>query len=362
MLPRCWSSLAAAALFLALVTAGEITVTDMMLISTFAEEIHTQFTLGEQAALARTLLLSLPALLIVVLGLAWVGARIERRLPPLPFLLRSHRPLRFEPRAFWSLVSWLLLGVALLPCASLVWKVGLTGQPRIWSPAQAWHQLGAEGRLLGGAVTETLLVALITGGLVAGLALFCCWLAQESRWLRAYLLAMLTTAWVLPGPVVGIGLKELILRCVEALPYGPWSQALYHGPSPLPIVWVSVIRFLPPAVFFLWPVVRTIPVELREAVRLDGAGPFQEWANLVWPLTRRATEVVALAVSALCLGEVAASVRVETPGWESFAKLLFDRMHYGVDANVSALALLLLGSLTALALIGIILIRLFARR
>jgi len=36
---------------------------------------------------------------------------------------------------------------------------------------------------------------------------------------------------------------------------------------------------------------------------------------------------------------------VETPGWETFAKLLFDRMHYGVDTNVAALALVLLAGI-----------------
>ncbi len=41
--------------------------------------------------------------------------------------------------------------------------------------------------------------------------------------------------------------------------------------------------------------------------------------------------VAALAVTALCLGEIGAGARVETPGWETFAKLLFDRMHYGVE-------------------------------
>ena len=81
-------------------------------------------------------------------------------------------------------------------------------------------------------------------------------------------------------------------------------------------------------------------------------GPWREFWTIVWPLTRRAVLVCGLLVAALSLGEVAASTRVETPGWESFAKLLFDRMHYGVDNNVAALSVLLLGAIVLLAIIS----------
>jgi ABC-type Fe3+ transport system permease subunit len=137
------------------------------------------------------------------------------------------------------------------------------------------------------------------------------------------------------------------------LPSGPWLVPLFFAPSPAPIIWAHLIRFLPPALFFLWPVVRLIPRELFEAARLEGAGPFAELRYLVWPMTRRATGVIAIAVAALALGEHEAAGRVDTPGWEPFAKLLFDRMHYGVEANVAALSLLLLIGIAAVGLTGV---------
>ena len=106
--------------------------------------------------------------------------------------------------------------------------------------------------------------------------------------------------------------------------------------------WVHVIRFLPAAFLFLWPVVRIIPRELLEAARLDGAGPARELLFVVWPMAWPATGIIAVAVTALALGEHEAAGRVATPMWESFAKLLFDRMHYGAEADVAALSLLLL--------------------
>jgi ABC-type Fe3+ transport system permease subunit len=247
------------------------------------------------------------------------------------------------------LIVILAFAVLIVPAAGLLWKLGEAGPTRSWSATHAWNQFAGETRLLGGAVLRSFATAVATGILISGLALLCCWLAAGARWLRFCLLVMLMAAWVLPAPVIGIGLKELTL----ALPNGPWQGPLYYGPSPLPIVWVHIIRFLPAAVFFLWPVVRVIPRDLLDAARLDGAGPLRELVSVVWPITARAASVIAVAVTALALGEHEAAGRVATPMWGSFAKLLFDRMHYGADSNVAALSLLLLGILTMTALLTV---------
>ena len=55
------------------------------------------------------------------------------------------------------------------------------------------------------------------------------------------------------------------------------------------------------------------------------AGAIGEFLHIVAPMTWRATAVTALAASALCLGEVAASGRVDTPGWQPYALMLLDR-------------------------------------
>jgi iron(III) transport system permease protein len=347
-LPRCRASIGVAALFVALQTAGEIAVTDMMLISTFAEEIYTQFTLGEDP-LGRTLLLSSPVLLGVVALLAVAAIRLERVLPPLPFLLRTPHRFQVRPVALWVAVTAAVFAVLILPSAGLAWRLGEAGVPPGWSLTHAWHQLTAEAWLLGRPLMLSVMTAVATGAVVAGLALVCCWLAVGSAPLRAFLLILLSLAWVAPGPVVGISLKGLIL----SLPEGPWLGPLYFGPSPVPIIWAYLIRTLPPAVLFLWPVVRLIPRGPVEAARLEGAGPLRELLLVVWPTTWRAVGVIAVAVTALALGEIAAAGRAETPGWESFARLLFDRMHYGVDSNVAALSVLLLAALAGCGVLAL---------
>jgi len=350
-LPRVRASVMAAALFVLLQTAGEISVTDMMLVRTLAEETHTQFTLGERDALARTLVVFLPMLLFVWAGVLFVLSRLERGLPPIAPPTRTGRPLDFGRGWVRFLGTLMLLLVISAPLVSLIWKLGLAGHPAQWQASVAWRFLDAESKLLGRNLLITLLTAIATGFFVASQALILCWLARDSTWFRWLMFSVLTWAWVLPGPVVGIDLHDLILAIVDWSPNSAWAAVMYRGPSPVPIIWVQTMRVLPIAVVFLWPVVRMIPRELSEEATLAGACPMGVLLHVVLPTTWRAVLVTALAASALCLAEVGASTRVETPGWEPFTKLLFDRMHYGVDNNLAALSVLMLSSLAGLTII-----------
>lgn len=56
-------------------------------------------------------------------------------------------------------------------------------------------------------------------------------------------------------------------------------------------------------------------------------------------------------IAGLSLGEIAASNRVEPPGSETFAHLIFDRMHFGVDHDVAGLCLAQVGQVAALGLL-----------
>lgn len=347
--PHARAGVAAAVLLVALFTANDISVTGMMQIPTFAEEFDLQFNLGNDAALARTLLLTLPLVLLMWALLVVATIRLERSLPPLPMLLRPPAQLLAGGRAVSVLVLVAVVAVVAIPVEALLWKLGMAGRPPTWAVSHIWAPLAHAVAVQGGQLVQTLAIALLTGAAVAGLALLCCWLALDCSVLRGFLVALLTLAWILPAPVVGIGMKQANLALVQLLPDGLWTDLLYRGPSPLPVMWAQTIRFLPVAVFFLWPVVRLVPRELRDAARLVGAGPLSELLQLAWPLTGRAVGVTALAVTALCLGEVGASARVETPGWEPFAKLIWDRLHYGVDSNVAALCVLLLAAVAALA-------------
>jgi len=196
-------------------------------------------------------------------------------------------------------------------------------------------------------VLRSLASAIAASVITALLALMACWLAVGSPRFQFICLVILAAAWALPGPVVGFGLKDTIQWLLDRMDTSSLlgditARALWYGPSPLPILWIYVIRFFPFALAMLWPVVRLMPREFIESARLDGARPGQELRHVIFPLCWRPCLLAALAVTVLSLGEISASKLVETPGWDTLVHVIFDRMHYGVGNELAALCLLLL--------------------
>jgi ABC-type Fe3+ transport system permease subunit len=225
---------------------------------------------------------------------------------------------------------------------SLLWKAGLAGSPLRWSPAALGDALKTAMRIRSGLVFKSFGLAMAAGGVTGLLALVACWLAVESRTFRCFLLVLMAVAWAMPAPVIGVGLKQTIHLLLDLFPFQRLAVALYYGPSLLPGLWIDIIRFFPCAVAVLWPFVRSLPSELRDAVRVDGAGPWQELRYLILPLTLPALILAALAVTVLSLGELGAGKLVGTPGSDTFAHELFSQMHYGTEPDVASLCLLLL--------------------
>jgi iron(III) transport system permease protein len=351
-LPRAGAALAAAALWVSLQTATEISVTDVMQVRTFAEEVYTQIVGGPvvEEGIARAVAATLPFVLLTALVVGVMAGRWERHLPasrsadanPL-----GRTPLLFElGRWRWPLavllgvLAMMLIGV---PLGSLVWRAGLTGAPPQWSVVTTLHYLRRACRPPDGVMLrDSLLLAAAAGVLVAALALLTCWAARGSRWFRGGVLILLAVAWAMPGPLLGVGLKIVIDRLLGITDSRWLAQQLYHGPSPLPLVWVDVIRFFPCAVALLWPLTRLIPTELSDAARVDGAAPAQELRHVVWPLLSSAFGPAALVVAVLSLGEVSAGKLVATPGMPSYATDIFTQMHYGVTNELAARCVLLL--------------------
>jgi iron(III) transport system permease protein len=356
-LRRSVAAIGAAALWVALQTATEVTVTDMMQVRTYGEEVYNEFVRGDRNLVPRLVAVALPSVLMVTLLVVWTCARWQKSLPPLVTITTPSRLFSLG-RLRWPCQVAVVAAVAVLagvPLVSLVWKAGLAGSPEAWS----FHGLGDSMykaiRAQSGLILRSLCIAAMAGVVTALLALATSWLATEARWFREAVLVLMAVAWALPAPIVGIGLKSTIRFLLDAVTLPALAIALYHGPAPLPELWVDLIRFFPFAVAILWPVVRLLPTELRDAARVDGAGPWLELRYVVAPLTTAVTLRAALAVAVLSLGELGAGKLVETPGSETFAHELFSQMHYGTGRDVAALCLLLLapvlfgGALVALA-------------
>ncbi len=339
LLPRVTLAMAAGAGFVLSQTATEIAVTDTMMVRTFAEEVYTQLV-GFPAGVAAAVAVTVPVW-VVASGLAVV---VSRPLANRFFPAVSAAPGRPLPAPRWlAVAAWFATAVTgLLPLAALVWKAGRTAAG--WGFANLSTQLERTISLSGVTLASGVLSASLAGLCTASLAAWFCW-ANRDRPTRVIAVAMVLA--LTPGPLIGLGIKELISHLLTleefvlrslglSLDFPPVRSALYDQPSPLPGVWAVAVRFLPVALAILYPAVRVIPKELHEAAKLDGVSG---WRYVGWPLLRRAFGTATVAVGVLSLGEVSASKLVVPPHLGVFILDLFNQMHYGTEATVAAMCL-----------------------
>jgi iron(III) transport system permease protein len=333
-----------AAVWVALQTAGEITITDLGLVRTFAEEIYTEFVTDAPDALGRAVAVAIPPTVLTVLVVGLLLRRWEGHL----VVSTSARPALVLRLGTWRWPAFvgaavLVAGYAGVPLVSLVRQAGGGAD---WSAHRLAIELRRAITLQVPMIVDSLAWAAAAGVLAAGLALIAGWLALDSRPLRVLLFLLTVALWAVPGPVLGFGLKETINRIMDVedalLPWTtarPLKEVLYLLPTPLPVLWAHVARLFPYAVAVLWPATRDVPRDLREAAWIDGASPWGEFRRVLWPATRRAFGIAALAVAALSLGELAAGKIVQVPGRSTFAQELFSQMHYAATATTASLGL-----------------------
>jgi iron(III) transport system permease protein len=354
-LPRAGAGIVAALLWIGVQTGGEITVTDVMQVRTAAEEVYTQLVTPEQGGVGdpvtRALVVSLPGVVLAAILVAWLARRWESTLPPAEDL----PPPRVFGLGVWRwpaflFASGLCLGLAAVPLSGLIWRAGLSGRPAAWSLPALTSQLRLILRVEAWDLAGNLLLAGCSGISAGLLALLICWVCLDApRW-RTGILMLLAVGCVLPGPLVGLGLKDAsrFLLDLTGWPTLP-ARWLWYGPSYLPLYQVHLFRYLPCAVALVWPVLRLVPREWRDLARVNGATPWQELryllAPLAWPVAGRA----ALAVAVLSLGELSAGKLVSTPQAQGYAELIFAQMHYGITPGLAAQCLLLLTALLPVA-------------
>lgn len=333
-----------AACWVLLQTQGEIAITDVTQVPTFAEEAYTQIVAGDAAAVARALAASAPVVLLAWLLVLATIFHFRRVWIPLGSV---EAPLHFLLGPSAMILAWtcaaLLAAAALVPLASLVWKAGLHGAPARWAASVVGRHLATVARLRWQILASGMLEAAAVGAVAAGAGLVVAWLSEGSRGIRVATAALCALAWAEPAPVLGFGLKSITLALARHDPSGISAALLYDNPSLLPIAWAHFVRFLPFALILVWPAVRQIPAEVRASARLDGLSPGQKLMHVVAPLCRPAVGRAAVAVGVLSLGEVGAAKLVETPGAPTLALEVFYEMHYGLTNNLAALCLLLLG-------------------
>ena len=339
-LPAVAGAVGIAALWVAVVTAGEMTVTDLFRVRTYAEEIYVAH--AATADMEAATLQVLPGILVTAL-LVGLGLVLCSRLMPRDEAISLSRlrdfdlgPLRWLACAAMTAIALVIIGIPLL---NLVYRAGVQFSTDAGGAAiQSWNGVKfldmvfiESVRQFGDEFRNSLIVATICASLVLFAATLLAWFGGAGRpqATGAYLIVALFLA--IPGPLLGV----FVIRLLGGFPAAYDSLAA-------PCLAISM-RTLPFATIIMWHALRSLPTSMLDAARQEGAGPFARLTLIALPARWPAAVAAWLVVMVLAMGDLSASQLVQVPGLETLANRVFDRLHSGAYDQVCGMFLAVLG-------------------
>jgi len=339
-LPGAWGAVAVAALWVSILTAGEMTVTDLFMVRTYAEEVYTRVEVGPQPGDPA---LGIMSGVVLTSGLLLAGLVLAARLAAGDRPITTARRLVF-PLGRWRVPIATAVGLGLLlvvgvPLASLCYKAGVevtqvdSVRLRNWSPWKCFEMVAGSLGRYSSEFGWSLGIGVLAATASVGVATWLAWLARRGGWIGAAVLTLVAVSLAVPGPIVGLALIGLLNR--PEIPPLVW---LYDQSILAPWLAFSV-RGVGPATLILWHAFRTIPREMLDAATVDGAGPVARLWWIVLPCRVWALALAWLVALAVALGDLAASVLVVPPGVTTLSIRIFGLLHYGVEDRVAGICL-----------------------
>ncbi|MGA2796654.1 MAG: ABC transporter permease subunit [Thermoguttaceae bacterium] len=380
-----------AAIWVAVITAGEMTVTDLFSIRTYAEEVYTQAaaTASELDAAPPSVLLGIVITTLLIIGgfgLCY-GLSPSRR----PLSLRRYWTFRLGR---WKFIYLLAAGLFFLlisgvPLGSLVYKAGVVvaqtdaGRIRSFSTAKCLAVICSAPEKFHRELGWSLLIGVLSATAAVLTAIPLAWMARkkDSRSATdgrgfmngatnardipqsatngrgftfnlkfaiynlqfAIIVLVIAVLLTVPGPILGIAVIRLLNR--PELPGLVW---LYDQSILAP--WLAVyLRSLPIVALIMWQALQTVPAEILESAMIDGAGPVVRLWRIALPMRWPAAAVAWLAALAISLGDLAASILVVPPGVTTLSIRIFGLLHYGVEDQAAGICLAMIAIFALLA-------------
>lgn len=346
-LPVCLPFVLAAAVLAASSPLTDMTVTDLFVVRTFAEEAYTQFESGGNARTA--VLLNLPLTVLAVLLLTVAIRAMPQRVGERPNRLRIHSP---AVRRTLLAATVVLLLAYVLPIAGLMRQLGLSsvatpgatgGQPQ-WGFATAWDYATQSIRstLLSSDLMWDFVRASCSAGLATVLSVLLGWrFLHAGRWVQAGGVVLLCLLFFVPGPVLGLTIIEISNRP------GPLGW-IYD--SMWVLVYAQTVRSLPFCLAIVTAGMARLEEDLLDAARCEGASDWQLLSSVVLPARAPTLALGFLVAIVLSGNELAASKLVAPPGEDPLALRVFQLLHGGTSNEQAAQCLVLLATVSLLAL------------
>jgi iron(III) transport system permease protein len=339
---RALPAIGVAALWVAVTTAGEMTVTDFFQIRTYAEELYTETAVApEPDQLPLTALPGIAvtawgvvAALTLVAGLSPV-ARKPSHAAPLVFPLGT---ARWPAALAMALLVAVVVGV---PLGSLAWKAGVhvsqfaDERIRSWSLSKCVAMVAVSSWQHAREYRWSLVIGSLAATAAVAIAAPLSWLARRGGCRALPALALTAAALAVPGPVVGVVIVGLMDQ-----PGRPWLNWLYD--HSIAAVWLAQTwRALPLPLLVLWQAWRSLSDDVLDAAAVDGAGTLARFWLISLPQRLPAVAIAWLVALAASLAEVDATFIVRPAGVETLSTWVFEQLHNGPEDVVTSVCLAL---------------------
>ncbi|MBN1852794.1 MAG: iron ABC transporter permease [Pirellulales bacterium] len=348
---RALPSIFMAALWIAVTTSGEMTVTDLFRIRTFAEEVYVQAAVAPIEIDNRPLVEGQAGLLAgcglcAVLFVAALAV-CRRWIVDIQFALarpsrRLHLGKKFLPLGVLAgFVLVLLIG---LPICNLITKAGLGVQQTAGGPVPAWSAIQAFKRIVASPVehrreiTASIQVGIAASCAATVISIWLVWHARAGGWRFIWMISITAVCLITPGPLLGLATIWILNRPPDSI--FAWVAWLNDQTWLAPWL-VQTIRVLPLSILLLWPALASVPQTTLDAATIEGTRRLQRLLLIALPQRTGACALSLVVCFAAALGELAATVLVYPPGTTPVSVQIFNMLHYGVDDRLAALVLFL---------------------
>ncbi len=353
-LPRSWQAIATACLWVAVLTAGEMTVTDLLQIRTLAEEIYTGFSLGDWTG-GQALGWGPGGLIITVLVLLTLVA-CRNLTPSMATLAKPGLRLSCQRgrRLATLVLALIVLVVVMVPIANLMVQAGLTVEPSEAGPQRSWSVwkmatlvTGVPGRHAS-ELGWSLMIALAASAAATFLAALLAWPARHGDWRAMPALFATALGLAIPGPVLGILIIGALNRPEFGLLIWLYDRTIFAP-------WLAqTVKALPLGTLVLWYALRTVSRETLDSAASEGASHLVRFVRIALAARMPALGVVWLIGFVLAFGELGATLLVSPPGMTTLPVRIFGLLHYGVQDQLAALCLAIVAMLAgSIGLIGL---------
>ena len=370
-LRRSLAGMVAAALWIGVVCATEIAITDLFQVRTFAEEIYVAASFGalgggadmalggetapaEPAAWLSTGDLWLGTLAVMMLACAalaavwsWFSAS-DLTTPSDSWVWRLQRG-RWLVAGFAGLLVAVVVGV---PLASLLGKAGTEVHRVDETIVRRWSAGKAAELILSSPVEHRREWgwSLAIGGWAAAAAtsagVLLAWALRTGKLPTVPTALLVAFGFSVPGPLLGVWLIRLLNHPADS----PWYFLTWcYDHTILAPTMAQALRALPLATLVMGSQLASVSQDVLDSAAAEGAGWWRQLWAIALPLRWPAVVATLCMTLVVAVGDLAATLLVAPPGVSTLSIRIFGLLHYGAEDRVSALCLALALALGALA-------------